>query len=503
MNETRRDDLTGDLSYLASSLQALSVADVPEHARLIDRRDWIVRTIRDYLIPRIGDPTAPLIVVFAGPTGAGKSTLLNSVTGAEHTLAGPLRPTTNDPLVLAPETRAASYRRIGGVRCDVVTGRAPILEELILVDTPDIDSTSTEHRVMAETMIDNADIVVYVNSALRYADLVPWEVLRRAHSRGAPVIHVINRIKASNQGALAAYASRLRSEGFGSDVVAVQEHHIARGAQTIPPGAVQELRDRLEAVIAARRAGAADMVKSVLDTTLDQARQVIDDATELLDATGHATVDVRNLLTVDLSRIGARREQGHGAGLDLRPLVEIGSRPIRSKRKIRSRSPTPSEVAHALTLFDESLIAAVDADMRRQLHAGDLIRGDERKVLLSDAHLATRAEVSAWRTELAGLPPVADSLDTPLVSLLLGSCCFDQPDERLAEVMRLLAPRIELDPAITEVGELLTSHLTHVYAGAGYRVASRIAGLAASRQSIDRVRASRWAVIARSSFANA
>ena len=43
---------------------------------------------------------------------------------------------------------------------------------------------------MAETMIDNADIVVYVSSALRYADLVPWEVLRRAHSRGVPVIQV-------------------------------------------------------------------------------------------------------------------------------------------------------------------------------------------------------------------------------------------------------------------------------------------------------------------------
>jgi len=81
VNQSRPDDLTGDLAYLASSLEALSIADVPGHARVLERRDWIVNTIRDYLIPRIGDPTAPMIVVFAGPTGAGKSTPLNSVIG--------------------------------------------------------------------------------------------------------------------------------------------------------------------------------------------------------------------------------------------------------------------------------------------------------------------------------------------------------------------------------------------------------------------------------------
>ena len=47
------------------------------------------------------------------------------MTGAAHALAGPLRPTTKDPLVLSSEARADDYRRIGGVVCDVVTGRAP------------------------------------------------------------------------------------------------------------------------------------------------------------------------------------------------------------------------------------------------------------------------------------------------------------------------------------------------------------------------------------------
>ena len=503
VNDSRRDDLTGDLAYLASSLEALSLADIPAHARLIERRDWLIRTIRDYLIPRVGDPTAPLIVVFAGPTGAGKSTLLNSVVGSERSAAGPIRPTTKEPLVLSSEARADRYRLIGGVLCDVTTGRAPILDELILVDTPDIDSTSTDHRAMAETMIDNADIVVYVSSALRYSDQVPWEVLRRAHSRGAPVIQVMNRIKGSSRGALADYSLRLHGEGLGSEVVAVQEHHVPRGAQSVPSAAVQELRDRLVTVVEARRAGAANVVRSVLETTLDQAREVIDEAAERLEVTGVATVDVRKLLRVDIERVGALREPRPGGGLDLRPLADIGSRRFRTRGMIRRRSPSPTAVARAVELFDESLIAAVDADMRGQIHAGNLVQGTERKNLLSDLHLAARSAVTAWRSDLDASLPVAGSLDPSLVSFLLGRSCFDEPDQRLADVIGLLAPRIDLRSSVTEAIEALIARLAPVYAEAEYRLGSRIAGLTASRRSIDRVKASRWAVIARSAFANA
>ena len=503
VDESTRDDLAGDLEYLAWSLETLPINDIPENGRLIGKRDWIIRTIREYLIPRMGDPTAPLIVVFAGPTGAGKSTLLNSVTGAAHTLAGPLRPTTKDPLVLSSETRADEYRQIGGVDCDVVTGRAPILEELILVDTPDIDSTSVEHRAMAETMIDNADVVVYVSSALRYADLVPWEVLRRAHSRGIPVIQVMNRIRGSSRGALADYSSRLDAEGLGSEIVGVQEHHIGPGAQTLPPAAIQELRDRLVSVVEARRAGAADVVRSVFETTVDQTRQVIDDTAALLDETGFTTAHVKHLLDVDLGRIGVRRENMKGAGLDLRPLADLGPRRFRTKGMIRRRLPSSAEVANSLSLFDESVIAAVDTDMRRQLHAGGLINGDERKRLLADTHLATRTAVSKWRIEIGALPAVATSHDPPLVSLILGGCCFDMPDGRLEEAVRLLAPTIKLSELAPAVAASLADRLVPVYAGAEYRVVSRMSVAALSRRSIDRVRASRWAVIARSSFANA
>jgi hypothetical protein len=312
----------------------------------------------------------------------------------------------------------------------------------------------------------------------------------------------MNRIKSSSRGALADYSLRLQDQGLGPEVVGVQEHHMARGAQSIPSAAVQELRDRLVTVVQARRAGTTNVVRSVLATTLDQAREVIDEAAERLEVSGAATADVQQLLGVDLDRIASRRRPSQGSSLDLRPLAEMGSRRIRTRGMIQRRLPTPDQVSRASELFDESVIAAVDADMRRQLHAGNLVHGQERKDLLADLHLAARSAVAAWRGDLDS-SAVAETIDPPLVSFLIGRFCFEEPDHRLGDMIGLLAPSLELRPAITEAKGSLVEHLGPVYAGAEYRLASRISGLTASRRSIDRVKASRWAVIARSSFANA
>jgi hypothetical protein len=209
------------------------------------------------------------------------------------------------------------------------------------------------------------------------------------------------------------------------------------------------------------------------------------------------------LLDVDLGRIGVRRENVRGAGLDLRPLADLGLRRFRTKGMIRRRLPLTADVARSLALFDESLIAAVDADMRRQLHAGGLIHGEERKQLLSDTHLATRAAITRWRSEIPDLPSVVASLDPPLVSLILGGCCFEAPDRGIEEVVRLLAPKARLDELSSYVKGGLADSLVPVYGGAEHRVVSRMSTAAITRRSIDRVRASRWALIARSSFANA
>ena len=262
----------------AEALESLvaSVADLtlPESAEPV--REQALRHFRSYLIPGLTDPERPLTVVFAGPTGAGKSTLLNSIAGERLTETGSLRPTTRSPVVFTAEDRVRDLIDPAEFHCEVVLGTSPILKELTLVDTPDIDSTSTDHRLMAEVMVDVADIVVFVSSALRYADRVPWEVLRRARARDAPVITVLNRIRPDASGAVADYRRLLENEGLSGDTVAIGEHHLQAKAFSIPSGSVRDLRKRLVGQIEARRASAMGTWRRVLASACSQTAELID-----------------------------------------------------------------------------------------------------------------------------------------------------------------------------------------------------------------------------------
>ncbi|HEX6220729.1 MAG TPA: GTPase [Acidimicrobiia bacterium] len=333
--------LGDDLDRLAGALEALSVPPHPAHASLDAERRRLARTIRDYLIPRVEDPEAPLMVVFAGPTGSGKSTLINSLTGLELSIAGPIRPTTESPLVLTGERWSAELETVAGVACDVVEGGAAILESMILVDTPDIDSTSTDHRETAETLIDNADVVVFVTSALRYADAVPWQVLRRAESRGTDVIHVLNRVGSETRGAVVDFRSRLFDAGLDDEVVTVPEHRIAPGAQRVPSVAVRSLRRKL-AMLGGDRAATADRAfDRVLMATLRQVGRLEGDMTEVADAL--ASFEAQ--LTLDLtSRAAALDLSGVGGRLLSAPTGDMTREARRWRRAERRGGLTSAEV---------------------------------------------------------------------------------------------------------------------------------------------------------------
>jgi energy-coupling factor transporter ATP-binding protein EcfA2 len=164
------------------------------------RRRRLAWHLDDYLLPRVRDLEAPLVCILLGSTGAGKSSLLNGLTGATVSPSGVVRPTTMRPVVvLAPgQVDAFMGGKVLAALADadrlqlVVHDRA--FPEIALVDAPDVDSVEAENRRTAEELLQAADLCVFVTTAQRYADLVPWEFLRQAKARGVPLLVVVNRL---------------------------------------------------------------------------------------------------------------------------------------------------------------------------------------------------------------------------------------------------------------------------------------------------------------------
>ena len=188
-----------------------------------DAAEAAVRQIDDYIRPRLADLDAPLLAVVGGSTGSGKSTIVNALIGTPTTRVGVIRPTTRQPILVHAPVDAgwfASDRILPGlarVRGTVSipgtpsssAGDAPaaarinelmllaqseVPESMAIVDAPDIDSIADENRALATQLLAAADLWLFVTTANRYADAVPWRLLEGAAARNITVGVVLNRV---------------------------------------------------------------------------------------------------------------------------------------------------------------------------------------------------------------------------------------------------------------------------------------------------------------------
>jgi len=196
----------------------------------------LVKQLDDYVIPRLSALDAPLLAVVGGSTGAGKSTLVNSLVGSLVSPYGVLRPTTRRPVLVhhPHDERWFTGNRIlpglarltGGDDADAGAGDHSAVRlvssealpaGLALLDAPDIDSVVHANRDLATQLFLAADLWLFVTTAARYADAVPWDFLRQASDNGTSVAIVLDRVPPAAMEEIRGHlASMLREQGLAT-----------------------------------------------------------------------------------------------------------------------------------------------------------------------------------------------------------------------------------------------------------------------------------------------
>lgn len=275
-----------------------------------------VAQLDDYVLPRFRQLEAPLLAVVGGSTGAGKSTLVNALVRAVVTRSGAIRPTTRNPVLVhhpddapwfadarvlpglarlhgpaAPRAGGADASRSSrapggdGAAGLVLAPTTAVGPGLALLDAPDVDSVVDANRALAGQLLAAADLWLFVTSAARYADAVPWALLREAAARDAVVAVVLDRVPAAAvEDVRGDLRAMLDAEGLGqSPLLTVLETDLTDAL--LPEAAVAQVREWLDHLTADAAARAR-----VVRRTLTGAVVALADRAEGLAAAADAQV---------------------------------------------------------------------------------------------------------------------------------------------------------------------------------------------------------------------
>ncbi|MBA3990792.1 MAG: ABC transporter [Propionibacteriales bacterium] len=286
----------------------LEAADAP-HARA--ERTALIHQLDDYIIPRLVQMEAPLLTVVGGSTGAGKSTLVNSIVGSRVSLTGVLRPTTRSPVLVHNPADAHWFdadRLLPDLeRTDRATGDQGALQlvaiedlpaGLAILDAPDVDSVEERNRVLAAQLLAAADLWLFVTSAARYADQVPWDFLKAASERSTAVAVVLDRTTPKGLREVSGHLARmLTARGLGDSPLFTVAESPVDDDGLLPKEAVAPIRAWLDSL-------AADSVArtAVVRKTLDGAITSLGHRTRLVSEAIGTQEQVATQLRTDVTK---------------------------------------------------------------------------------------------------------------------------------------------------------------------------------------------------------
>ncbi|HEY6796430.1 MAG TPA: dynamin family protein [Kineosporiaceae bacterium] len=380
----------------------------------------LLAQLDDYLLPRLRRIDAPLLAVVGGSTGAGKSTLVNSLVRRFVTRSGILRPTTRSPVLIhhpydsgafltqrilpgfarvtseAPEPLQpidVNAPRVTALRLVPDEGLAP---GLAIIDAPDIDSLVETNRDLALQLLAAADLWIFVTTAARYSDAVPWDTLRKAVDRGVSVAVVLDRVPAEAMAEVRVHlATMLRDRGLSTAPLFTIPETTKEADGFLPEEVVRPLHGWLSRL--ARDSRSRDIV---VRRTLVGALDSLNERVRLITAAAQAQVVTDGVLRAAIGDVYDDADTQLRAGLRDAGLLQ---------GEVQARWQEYVGSGEAFRGFDgvigrlrERVAAAVRGRSAPSAPLAEALRKAAVALAVTTAGSAVETLVRRWRAEAAG-----------------------------------------------------------------------------------------------------
>lgn len=300
---------------------------------------------------------------------------------------------------------------------------------LALLDAPDIDSVVEENRALATQLLAAADLWLFVTTAARYADAVPWELLAAAARRRVHLALVLDRVDDGTEALVSAHLRQMLDEHDLAEatVLLVPETTTADGL--LPEVAVGAVADWLTAlggdpvararVIRGTREGvtrdvllrAEELARAADDQRAADARLRAAVAAAYEDAATHverATSDG----TMLRGEVLARWQDVVGTGEFLRAVEQkvSGLRDRLTAAFRGQRAPEPA-LAHAIGHGLEAVVLDAAEDAAERAHSAwrtdpagvALLEGLALSRASSDLRAQVAEQIRAWQSDVLAL----------------------------------------------------------------------------------------------------
>ncbi|HEY0903613.1 MAG TPA: dynamin family protein [Marmoricola sp.] len=408
--------------------------DLPDVETARTARAEMIDQLEDYVLPRLIQIDAPLLTVVGGSTGAGKSTLVNSLVGERVTEPGVLRPTTRSPVLvhnpqdadwfdkarILPDLERTTRASADPGALQLVASDA-IPPGLAVLDAPDIDSVEVQNRTLAAQLLGAADLWLFVTSAARYADQVPWDFLKAAADRSAAVAIVLDRTVPSAIPEVSAHLARmLTARGLRDSPLFIVPEGDVDEQGLLPSSTVREIRAWLSSL-----AADAEARTGVVRQTLEGAIRTIAKRTYVVADASHDQFELH-------ARLRRETERSYDAALEELDEATADGTLLRGEVLLRwqefvGTGELLKTLESKVSWLRDRVTKAVKGQPQQATRVTVAVESGLQTLVLEHAEAAAERTDAAWRSVAAG----RDLLDASGTDLSRASRDFRQRTERM------------------------------------------------------------------------